>query len=146
MAGFEITEHTADVGVAATGDTFAEALAWLARGMFSVIAALEGVETRESIEVSVSSIDREALVIDWLNELLYRYDGEGWLLKEFDVVVSEDGRSLTARCKGEHVAPERHELLGDIKAATYHGLEVSHNPVMSQPDLGEWRISVVLDV
>ena len=46
LGGFKLLEHTADVGVVATGDTFAETLGWLARGMFSVIVDLDGVEPR----------------------------------------------------------------------------------------------------
>ena len=78
MAGFELLEHTADVGIVATGDTLAEALSWAAKGMFSVIVNPDGVEEREVLEVSVVSTDTTALVVDWLNELLYRYEAEGF--------------------------------------------------------------------
>ena len=138
MGGFEILDHTADVGVAARGETLAEALSWLATGMFSVIADLERVGDGESLEVSVSSHDTGSLVVDWLNELLYQHEALGLLPKEFDVSVDADGKSLTARCAGETFDAERHRGLTAVKAATYHQLEVSHN--------GEWRIQVVLDV
>lgn len=138
MGAFEILEHTADVGVIATGDTFAEALGYVAEGMFSLIADLESVQPKESLKLSVQSIDTDALVVDWLNELLYRFDGEGFLPREFEVTLGKGERSLVARCMGERVDPERHTLKADVKAATYHSLEVSHN--------GEWRIQVVLDV
>lgn len=138
MAGFELLEHTADVGVIASGDTFGEALAWLAQGMFSIIAEMGSVEPRDSLEVSVQSNDRESLVVDWLNELLYRFDAEGFLPREIEVTVDEASHSLTARCLGETADPERHVMLTDVKAATYHDLKITHN--------GEWRIQAVLDV
>ena len=138
MGGFEILEHTADVGVVATGDTLAEALAWLAKGMFSMIVDLEGVEPVTSSEVKVSSADPETLAVDWLNELLYVYESQGFVPKECRVSVDESGTSLTARCMGEPVDPERHALGTDVKAATYHRLEVRHD--------GEWRLRVFLDV
>ncbi len=136
MAGYQILDHTADVGIAASGDTLAEALAFLAKGMFSLMADLETVEVNDSWEVHVSSTDEEALAVDWLNELLYRYEADGFLPKEFCICVEEGGKALKARCSGEKVAPQR--VFAQVKAATYHGLEVSHN--------GEWRIQVVLDV
>jgi SHS2 domain-containing protein len=138
VAGFELLEHTADVGVIATGDTFGEALAWLARGMFSVIAEMDSVEPRDSLEVSIQSSDRQSLVVDWLNELLYRFDAEGFLPREIEVAVDEASHSLTARCLGDAADPERHVMLTDVKAATYYDLEIAHN--------GEWRIQAVLDV
>jgi SHS2 domain-containing protein len=142
MAGtFELLEHTADVGIVAAGDTLGEALAWAAKGMFSVIADLDTVSPRESLEVSVKAADREALVVDWLNELLYRYEAEGFLPREFNVMVDDTGTSLRAECRGEPVDPQRHQILTSVKAATYHQLELAHPPPADQ-----WRIQVILDV
>lgn len=136
--GFQLLEHTADVGVVATGDTLADALAWAAKGMFSIIADLDTVEPRESLEVMVTSTDPDALVVDWLNELLYRYEAEGFLPKEVQVWVSEAGTSLRGLCLGEAVDPGRHLLRTIVKAATYHDLRVEHD--------GRWRVQVILDV
>ena len=138
MGRYEIVDHTADVGVVATGKTLSDALASLAAGMFSVVADLQTVETTESITVSLASSDRGTLVVDWLNELLFRYDAHGFLPGRFDVRVGPEETSLEATCWGEPVEPTRHTLLTDVKAATYHGLEVGHD--------SEWRIKVVLDV
>ena len=138
MGGFEILEHTADVGVRASGDTFAEALSWVAKGMFSVIADMDSVEPRKALEVSVASTDADTLVVDWLNELLYRYEAEGLLFKEFQVTVDEGGKSLVGRCIGEPVDPQRHVMLTAVKAATYHDLQVSHN--------AQWEVQIILDV
>jgi len=139
MAGsFALLEHTADVGIVAAGDSLGEALDWLAKGMFSVIVDLDTVAPRETREVEVASGDREALVVDWLNELLYRYEAEGFLPRDFSVAVDETGNNLSARCVGEPFDEERHVVLTSVKAATYHELELSHD--------NEWRIQVILDV
>ena len=138
MGGFEFVEHTADLGVVAHGEEFGEALAQIATGMFSVIVNLEAVAPRKPLKILVTSTDREALVVDWLNELLYRYEADGFLPKEFHVSVKSGGTALEATCLGEPADPERHHLRPAVKAATYHGLRVS--------DDGEWRIDVVLDI
>ena len=138
MGGFELFDHTADLGVVGRGDTLGEALAWTATGMLSVIADLDSVEPLQEIHLSVTAIDREALVVDWLNELLFSYEAEGFLPKELHVSVNEAGTALEARCVGEPADPERHQLRPAVKAATYHALQVSHD--------GEWRIQVVLDI
>ena len=138
MGGFELFDHTADLGVEGRGDSLGEALVWTATGMFSVIADLDAVEPREELRLSVAAVDRDALVVDWLNELLFRYEAEGFLPKELHVSVDEAETSLEARCVGEQADAGRHRLRAAVKAATYHGLQVKQN--------GEWRITVVLDI
>ena len=138
VGGFELLEHTADLGVVGRGGDLAEALAWTATGMFSIIADLDTVASLETIHVSVDSADPEALAVDWLNELLFRFEAEGFLPKEFHMSVSETGTALEAWCVGEPVDPTRHRIRSSVKAATYHALDVSHD--------GEWRIRVILDI
>ena len=138
MGGFELFDHTADLGVEGRGDSLGEALAWTAMGMFSVIADLDAVKPREELRLSVAAVDRDALVVDWLNELLFRYEAEGFLPKELHVSVDEAETALEARCVGEQADPERHRLRPAVKAATYHGLQVEKDC--------EWRIRVVLDI
>ena len=138
MPGFELMEHTADVGISADGDTFADALSWVAIGMFSIIADLDLVRENSSVDVHVESSDRDSLVVDWLNELLYIFDAHQFLPKTFEVSVNQDLTVLTASCGGEPVNLDRHIFYTDVKAATYHDLQVDGGP--------RWNIRVVLDV
>jgi SHS2 domain-containing protein len=129
------------VGVVATGQTLGEALAWLAKGMLSIIYDLDTVAPRDCLPVSVVSRDREALAVDWLNELLYHYEAAGFLIRDCQVSLGEGDTRLEARCWGETLDPARHRILTVVKAATYHQLEVAH-----PPEGGQWRIQVILDV
>ena len=138
MGSFELLDHTADLRLVGHGKDLPDALAWIATGMFSVIADLDAVASRDTMRVSITSTDREALVVDWLNELLFRYETEGFLPRRFEVTVNEAGTALEARCVGEPADPDRHRTWSVVKAATYHALEVKHGR--------EWRIQVVLDV
>ncbi len=138
MRGFEYLEHTADVGVVARGDTMAEALSYLAAGMFSIVADLDAVAARQTRSVSVTSTDTESLAVDWLNELLFHFEASGFLPKEFHVTADDGGTSLSARCVGERAETERHQVRAAVKAATYHRLQVSRD--------GGWRIQVILDM
>jgi SHS2 domain-containing protein len=141
LAGFTLLEHTADVGVVATGQTLGEALAWVAKGMLSIIYDLDTVAPRDCLEVSLASRDREALVVDWLNELLYQYEAAGFLTRDCQIYLEDGDTRLQARCWGESLDPARHRILTVVKAATYHQLEVAH-----PPQAGQWRIQVILDV
>ncbi|MBI4199137.1 MAG: archease [Chloroflexi bacterium] len=137
MKGFELFDHTADVGIRATGRDLAEAFGNVARGMFSVIAELDAIAPRETHQVSITAPDQEALVVDWLNELLYLFEVEGLLFSQFAVELLGD-RELRATCSGEPVAPGRHHIKTGVKAATYHGLQVGRND--------GWHIQVILDI
>jgi len=121
--GFEILEHTADIGIVARGKNLAEVFAQAAKGMFSLITDLNTVEERVERRVKVEAPDIESLLVAWLNELVYLFDTKNMVFKrfEFDEI---NPTNLTARAYGEKLDKLRHPLKGAIKAATYHMLEV----------------------
>jgi SHS2 domain-containing protein len=82
---------------------------------------------RESREVSLSAEDQEQLLVRWLSEVLYLYDGEGFASAEF--LISELNReSLKATLRGEMYSPGVHVSRRDVKAVTYHQLLVESGP------------------
>ncbi|MBI2861886.1 MAG: archease, partial [Chloroflexi bacterium] len=88
-------------------------------------------------EVEVKATDWGALLVEWLNELLFIFDTEQLLLRRFQVLELND-QKLRANCFGERVVPQRHHLKLAIKAATYHQLQV---------EVGDpCRVQVILDI
>jgi SHS2 domain-containing protein len=83
--------------------------------------------------VSLESADRAALLADWLGELVYLSETEGFLAERVEELVL-DGASLSATLAGRAARPRNL-----VKAVTYHGLELA-------PANGRWRARVVLDV
>ena len=138
MGGFTLLEHTADTGISAYGDSLEEALSWLAAGMFSLVVDPETVDASHTRTISLVSSDREALAVDWLNELVYLHETTGFLLKDCHVTLNQGNTGLEALCHGEPVEINRHRILTVIKAATYHQLTVSHETI--------WNVRVFLDV
>ncbi|MBI4300948.1 MAG: archease [Chloroflexi bacterium] len=122
-SGFEITDHTADIGLRAWGKDVRDAFVQAATGLFSIICDLDEVQERESREVSVSAEEREDLLVDWLSEMLYLFDAELLLLRRFDIKSLQDGK-LTATVYGETAEPGRHHIKLGVKAVTYHQLRV----------------------
>jgi SHS2 domain-containing protein len=74
-------------------------------------------------EVTIQSSDREALLVDWLNELLYLFDVDRIIFSRFDITELSQN-SLKARAYGEKMDISRHKLKTSVKAATYHMLRV----------------------
>jgi len=123
---FEILEHTADVGIIAYGADLSQAFANAAKALFSLITELDGVEEVLNRDIELTASDVESLLVAWLNELVYRFDTEGILLKRFDIIQLDDTH-LKARGYGEKVDSSKHRLKIGVKAATYHMLKVDKN-------------------
>jgi SHS2 domain-containing protein len=120
---FEILNHTADVGIIAYGADMKQAFANAARGLFSLITDLDGVEEVLHRDAELTATEEESLLVEWLNELIYQFDTEGIVFKRFDIIRLDSTR-LKARGYGEKVDKSRHKLKMGVKAATYHMLEV----------------------
>lgn len=138
MPVFEVIEHTADIGIRSFGRTEADVFQNAALGMFSLIARLGQVSEALCFKISVDAEDRETLLVEWLNELLYLYDSQDVLLERFEI-DRLDETALEGKAYGEKIDRQRHELVTDIKAATYHMLRVNRTQ-------DGWTAEVIFDV
>ena len=137
-ARFWQIEHTADVAIAAAAPDLASLFDRCAAGMFSLIAEGEAVAAREEFRIEAAGEDEAELLVDFLRELLWLHAKHEFLYA--DVRFEELGvRRAVAVVWGERVDAARHAVVREIKAVTYHGLEVVR---------GEegWTARVVFDV
>ena len=130
--------HTADLGWRIWGQSLPELFENAAAALVATMVDRRTIRRRESREVTLGSEDRETLLVDWLNHLLYLFDVDGFLGRDFQV-ESLTPRSLRARVRGERFDPQRHPEKTAVKAATYHHLEIA-------PVDGGWRATVILDL
>ncbi len=125
MSGFELIDHTADVGIHAWGDSIEEAFKEAALGMFSLIGDTGKCERKGEMIVVVDNEEWDGLLVDWLSELLYAFDAEHVFLCDFDVKIEKKEKlNLIARAFGETYVPKKHGMHMEIKAVTYHMLKV----------------------
>lgn len=123
---YEVFEHTADVGIHAYGSTLAELFVHAAQGMESLMVAPEQVRSLTSREIAVEGHDSVSLLIAWLNELIFLFDTEYLLLRDF-VIDDISATRLTARASGEAYDAQRHDLSSAIKAVTWHEAAVTRS-------------------
>jgi SHS2 domain-containing protein len=135
---FVILDHPADLGIEATGRSLSEAFENAAAGLMSVILDPETVAACETRTIALDGADREQLLVKWLSEILYLYDGERFAAVEFSVADLGD-TSLKADIRGEPFVPGRHVSRMDVKAVTYHQLSVEGGPAGG-------RVRVFLDI
>jgi len=142
MLPLRVLEHTADIGFEAFGRTKEEVFANSGRALFSLMIDLDSIRLRKNLpieaSVSGSSADACGLLVNWLSEILYHYDAESWLLRDFDIATL-NGRSISAVGRGEQFDNARHQIKLLVKAITYHQLALEETA-------GGWRAQVYVDI
>ena len=131
MGSFEIIEHTADVGIRATGDSLEECFAEAARGMINLVTDLNTVQEKKSFRIRVEADDLERLLYDFLSEVLYLHHVEFFLFSRFELKITRDEANLyllEGTGTGEEFDPTRQRWEEEIKAVTFHGLQVLTEP------------------
>ena len=131
-------EHPSDVGFEVYGDTLEELYANAAIAMYSLMTDVDEIVGEEEREIEINSEDLYSLMFDWLDELIFLFDSESLIMKNFDIHADVVNFSILGRCKGGKFDPSKHESGIIIKAVTYNMMEVKKNE--------EWRARVVLDV
>jgi SHS2 domain-containing protein len=136
--GHEVLDHPADVGISAHGETLQEAFEEAAAGLMEVILDPATVRPAMAQPVSLTASDHAQLLVRWLSEILYLYDGRRFPCAAFS--IHELGPTwLVATVRGEEFDDARHRTRLDVKAVTYHQLDVQDAP-------GRSRVRVYLDI
>jgi len=123
---FEVFEHTADLGLRVQAPSLDALFAEAARGLFSILVTnLNDVQCVLERRYDLQDDECDYLLFDWLDELLYTFETENLLFARFDVSIDEHGLHATAR--GEPMDLQRHHMDHEVKAITYHGLQVEQS-------------------
>lgn len=136
---FELRDHTADIAVEAEGKTLGETYAAVADGMAAAMCDDVPADGNR-FELQVIAEGREAVLFDYLDELIYQRDVRAVLPVDNRASVEENPatgeRTITASARG---VPLERITAREIKAVTYSEMAVE------QTDAG-WRAYVVFDV
>ena len=124
MKQYELIDHTADVIIKAYGKTVSEAFKNAATGMFDIITDNSTIDDVGQYDIQLEAPDLEQLLVDWLSELLFLNSAKNLVFSTFDVTVNKN--RLSAHVFGEEFDSSKHKKGVEIKAVTYHMLEV-HN-------------------
>lgn len=131
-------EHTADIGIRAFGSSMAEVFTNCSLGMMSLMLDLASVRKSVRVGLEAEARDRESLLVAWLAQILFVVETEGVVFGAFEIGELEDTRAKGWGL-GEALDPARHRLELEIKAPTYHMLELKE-----EADL--WTAQVIFDV
>lgn len=131
-------EHTADIGLEVWAADRIALFGDAAVALTEQITDPNQLSACKQQAISIDGIDWPDLMVNWLREVLYLWNGR---------------RLLVQQVRIEHLAPfqlkatlacdvydaRRHRIRTEIKAVTYHQIRVA-------PDRTGWRAKIVLDV
>jgi SHS2 domain-containing protein len=138
---FEYLEHTADAKFIAYGMTLKESFENAALAMMNVMVDTDAVKSVQSEKVELRSHDLDALLFDWLSEVLFVFEVENMVFNGF-VIDTLDQRGdefhLIARLMGEPIDLSVHKFGTEVKAATYNDMSIQ------ETDSG-WTVQATVD-
>ena len=134
---FEFIDHTADTGIRVEAPTLEDLFETAGLAFTEVVTSVESLNCSVERRFKLEEDNLETLLVSWLQELLYLLDTEELVFARFQVKLHDC--SLEATAWGEVFDPDRHMIKTEIKAVTYHQLEVAES------DQG-WQAQVIFDI
>jgi SHS2 domain-containing protein len=143
VAGYRLLDHTADAGLVAWGQDPARAFEAAARGMFAIVLGEEAPDSDSSpaegrLEVEVRGETWPDLLVNWLAELVFHFDVDGFVPVGFGFTECAPPR-CAAELRGFRLSSLEQAGGVGIKAVTYHQLEVQVTP-------GRTELQVIFDI
>jgi len=138
MMRYEQIPHTADIAAKIYGKDIPELFENAAFAMFDMMADMEGLAGGEEVKITLEAVDTEDLLVSWLNELLYLSYSKALLFHRFHISTLEKDK-LLAEATGQKLGPDKKRLNVEIKAATYHDVNIEKRD-------DRYEVTVVFDV
>jgi SHS2 domain-containing protein len=135
---YRTIKRSSDLAVKIFGKSQAELFANSGFALFDLLTYIDRVEAREQMTLEVEGADRDDLMVNWMRELLYLYQGSGYLLKEFVVKEVKDNY-IRGEVSGEKFDPDRHEIQREINA-------VASQQSRMEKTGDQWTAQVVLEL
>jgi SHS2 domain-containing protein len=134
MKMFEPFDTTADVGLKIFGKNLTEIFENASLGMFSLILEPFTPEDYITKELEYQSENNEEILFSLLSDLVYLLDVEGFVLHK--ISTKELGKFyFKFALVGEKYSKSKHSFLMQIKAVTYHNLEIKKVGEYYQTDI-----------
>jgi len=130
---------TADAAFVSFGKDLNEVFSNAGLALFEIITDTKNVETKQERKIEVTGHDLKSVMYSWLSELLFISSSENILFSKFKVELNEDEFTLRAKCWGEEIDLDKHELKAEVKAITYHKMEIKKEDSL-------WKAQIIVDI
>lgn len=135
---YELLDHTSEIGFRAAGESLEKAFENAGKAVFEIMTDIDDLKAVETISFNMESENLDALLFDFVDELIYISQAEGLLLCAFDIGIEPvtAGYRLTCKAEGQEIGDEMR--LQEIKAPTYSDILVEQE--------NEWVLRMFVDV
>jgi SHS2 domain-containing protein len=135
---YTLIDHTADFGIHVYGSNSKELFANAAWALFDLITEMDQLTGLDSCHIEVSGDDWCDLMVNWLREVLYLWNGKELLVKKVSILSLSETK-LSATVEYDAFNPDRHVIKTEIKAVTYHQIQVNSSP-------SGWETMIIFDI
>jgi SHS2 domain-containing protein len=139
MSEIDEVDHTADWAIRVRAADARELFTAAAHGMFALLADPAAIGREHEIAIDLEAVDLETLLVDWLNELLYRAEVSGMVFPHACIDSLEIGPRPRLRARARGGPTPAASGARRIKAATFAGLRIA-------PVAGGLEATIVFDV
>jgi len=116
---YRILTRSSDLAIKVFGKSQEELFANSAFALFDLMTDVDKIEVQDRLPLEVEGVDRDDLMVNWMRELLYLYQGSGYLLKEFKVLEAKE-TYVRGEVGGEKCDPDRHEIQREFRSVVFH--------------------------
>lgn len=135
---YRIIDHTADLGIQVYGRDLNRLFANAAHALYDLITDVQRIEKTAETAIKISGEDWPDLMVNWLRELLGLWTVEEKLVGSVNIIHLSE-YTLEAIAVGEPYDSNRHVIKAEIKAVTYHQIELYRGS-------SGWEAKVIFDV
>ena len=137
-SSYQIIDHTADLGIIVKGPDVKDLFILAAQAMIDLMVKGDISKKTAIRDISVKAEDFPDLMVRWLGEILYLFEGENLIVNSIEI-KSISPIQLKSTLTLTSFKPEHHQVLREIKAVTYHQISVD------KVNDG-WETKVIFDV
>ncbi|MGD9159588.1 MAG: archease [Desulfobacteraceae bacterium] len=135
---YSLFNHTADLGMSVKGHSCEDLFRNAGTALLELLVDNKAPETGKKLEVSLDGNDLPDLMVKWLSEILYLFEGESLIVTEISI-NSLNSSNITSTLSVIEFDGRYHAVLREIKAVTYHQIEVKEKN-------GLWTARVIFDL
>lgn len=130
--GYRFLDHMTDAIIEAYGTTLEEAFENAALGLIDTMIDLKTVRPEKKIKITAKGHDLYSLLFDWLDKVLLLLVADWMAMSQFSTKIRQhnNGYSIEGTARGEPLDLDRHRYKVEIKAVTYHEMEIKQEKEM----------------
>lgn len=135
---YRLMDHTADLGMEVFGRDPWELYTNAADALYDILVQGPTARDCEQRSFTIGGADRADLMVNWLRELLFLWNGRQQVVHRVAIEALSE-TYLEAKAMTLDYDPDRHHILREIKAVTYHRVAVEQCK-------SAWRAQIYFDV